>query len=250
MTTREFAARLLQEAAKPDSSAAVLQSRQQVRLIEHALHEAVKMQLEVGFTPDHLDAVLAVMRTTSILKSSLRDYVPADVTGWEDVLIEVLRINLHGTDPPQPARSNLPNMQQMPRTKSFNRPIQASAADRAVGGALIGALGGAALGAVWGMAKPDTEATADRARARAVEILAKVLPGIAPVKSCAACNGLALLHTCGPSDDPSRSSQSHRPARTCACTRCARSDTSWRARPVAEKHYTAKNLESGSTSSS
>lgn len=205
MTTREFAARLLREAGKPDPSAARLQPRAQVRLIEHALHEAVKMQLEVGFTIDHLDAVLAVMRTTATRQSSLRDYVPADVTGWEAVLIEVLRINLHGTDPPQPSRSNAPNLQQIPRSESINWPVQSTMADRAVGGAIGGAVAGAALGALGsklgklgdglgaiGKALLGAELTemktwsaqaAQRARAFA---------------TCAACSGHGLLHTCSP----------------------------------------------------
>lgn len=102
---REFAGVLVDEARKKVGRPADI--KEVGRLIEHTLRFAIRqMGFECGRTRNHLDALIAVMKTMPETKTAyLPDFEDAAVPGWEDVLLEVHRVLAFGAKPPE-AQSN------------------------------------------------------------------------------------------------------------------------------------------------
>jgi hypothetical protein len=109
-------------------------SRPIIRLITMTLQRAHEIGIDPVLTQAHLEAVQAVMRTLTVIKSgshvsdqySLEGTISGD---WALILGEALRCTVLGEVPIRPGAMNRPNMQNIPRTKSVNFSMQSSAAD-------------------------------------------------------------------------------------------------------------------------
>lgn len=153
VTARAFAKTLVEESRKKvghrfDDGRIGPYVKEVARLIENTLRFAIsQMGFECGRTRNHLDALVAVMQTIPAGPKTfdMADFADVATPGWEDVLLEVHRVLVFGEKPPEARPAwNQPNLQNLPRSKPINTPIQGLATDLSArfGATLFGGLTG------------------------------------------------------------------------------------------------------------